>query len=102
MLVKYSEIFFFRPRPQYMAVPGHIPKAQLQPTPDTFNPLHQARDWSHASAVAQATAVKFLTHCARVGTPPNVYMLYFHINSLQCIFLFLLRLPLFHVNYLVP
>ena len=35
----------------------------------SFNPLHQARDRTHASAVTQATAVRFLTQCATVGTP---------------------------------
>ena len=29
----------------------------------SFNPLHQAREWTHASAVTQATAVWYLTHC---------------------------------------
>ena len=33
-----------------------------------FIPLYQARDWTCASAVTQATAFGFLTHCTTVGT----------------------------------
>ena len=36
-------------------------------TPDPFNPLHWARDWSWASAVTWAAAVWVLTHCTKVG-----------------------------------
>ena len=35
----------------------------------SFNPPHQARDRTHASAVTQAAAVRFLTHCNTTGTP---------------------------------
>lgn len=34
-----------------------------------FNPLRQARDWSHTFAATRATAGGFLTHCVTVGTP---------------------------------
>ena len=40
----------------------------------SFNPLHQARDQTHASAVTQTTAVRFLTQCAIVGTPMKVFL----------------------------
>ena len=43
-------------------------------TMDPFNLLHPARDQTHISAVTQATAVGFLTHCTMVGTP-SVYVL---------------------------
>ena len=33
----------------------------------SFNPLHWARDWTHASTVTWAAAVGFLTHCATLG-----------------------------------
>ena len=33
-----------------------------------FNPLHQARDWTHTSTAIWATAVRFLTHCATART----------------------------------
>ena len=39
----------------------------------SYNPLSQARDWIHASAATQATAVGFLTHGATAGTPWIVY-----------------------------
>ena len=42
-----------------------------------FNPLYLAGDGTHASAVTWATAVRFLTHCATVGTfhhPFTVYL----------------------------
>ena len=29
----------------------------------SFNSLHWAKDWTHTSAVTQATVVRFLTHC---------------------------------------
>ena len=35
----------------------------------SFNPLCWAGHWGHASAVTQATAVGFLTHCATVTAP---------------------------------
>lgn len=34
-----------------------------------FNPLYQAWDLTHVSAVTLAAAVRLLTHCATVGTP---------------------------------
>ena len=34
-----------------------------------FNPLHWARNWTHASAVTWAAKVRFLTHLTNVGTP---------------------------------
>ena len=37
--------------------------------PDPFNPLCQARDQTHTSQTTWAIAVRFLTHCAMVGTP---------------------------------
>ena len=39
---------------------------------EPFNPLHWARDWTHASVVAWAAAVGFLIHCAIVGTPEGI------------------------------
>ena len=38
----------------------------------SFNPLCQAADKTHASAVAQATAVEFLMHCVTAGTPGQI------------------------------
>ena len=35
----------------------------------SFNPLCQARDWTHVSTVTQAAAVRFWTCCTTVGTP---------------------------------
>ena len=40
----------------------------------SFNLLHQARDWTLASAVTHATAVIFLTHCTVVGTPSVCFL----------------------------
>ena len=34
----------------------------------SFNPLHWVRGWTCTSTPTQATAVRFLTHCATVGT----------------------------------
>lgn len=39
----------------------------------SFNPLCQARDQTHASAATQPAMVRFLTHCATVGTPNTVF-----------------------------
>ena len=35
----------------------------------SFNPLHQARDWTHTSTGTPATAVRFLTQGTTAGTP---------------------------------
>ena len=35
----------------------------------SFNPLHQAGDWTRTSAAILITAVKFFIHCATAGTP---------------------------------
>ena len=35
----------------------------------SFNPLCQARNWTHPSTVTWATAVRFLTHYTRTGSP---------------------------------
>ena len=34
-----------------------------------FNPLYQARNYTHSSETTQASEVGLLTHCATVGTP---------------------------------
>ena len=39
----------------------------------SFNPLYQAGDWTCASSVTGATAVRFLTHCTTTGTPTEVH-----------------------------
>ena len=39
---------------------------------ESFNPLCQARDWTRASTVTWATAVRFPTHCATAGTPRSL------------------------------
>jgi len=36
---------------------------------DPFNPLGRAGDWTHTSAVTQASAFRLLTHVDTVGTP---------------------------------
>lgn len=41
--------------------------------PGSFSPLHQAGDRTHTSAAAQATAVRFLSHCTAVGTPLRIF-----------------------------
>ena len=40
-----------------------------------FNTLCQAGDWTQASAVTQATAVVFLTHCATTRTHKDFFFL---------------------------
>ena len=55
----------------------------------SFNPLHLARDWTHTSAVAWATAVGSLTHCATEGTPEKTFHIISHI-SIVGVHLFLL------------
>ena len=55
----------------------------------SFNPLHQAGGWNRGSAVTRAAAVRFLTHCAREGTPlfvelTNEWTL--SICSINCVF----------------
>ena len=37
----------------------------------SFNPQHQAGDQTHSLAASWTTAVRFLTHCIRVETPPG-------------------------------
>ena len=54
--------------------PGNESEPQLQAmlscsNAGSFNPLYQARDWTHTSAEIQTPADRFLTHCATVGTP---------------------------------
>ena len=39
----------------------------------SFNPLHQAKDWTRTSTAIQAAAVGFLTHCTAAGTPIFVF-----------------------------
>ena len=48
--------------------------------PDPLTPLYWARDWTHASAVTQATAFRFLTHCATAGTSHDFWyeLIYLH------------------------
>ena len=71
-----SSFFFFMGHLQHMEVPRPGVESELQvwPTlqlqqPRSFNPLHWAWDWTCTSAVTQATAVRFLTHCTTAGTP---------------------------------
>ena len=58
-----------------MEVPGTGTESELQRNLHhsygnvSFNTLHQAGDPTCASAVNQVTAMRFLTHCATVGTP---------------------------------
>ena len=40
-----------------------------------FNQLGWARDWTHISIVIWATAVCFLAHCAKVGTPVGRFLI---------------------------
>ena len=40
---------------------------------ESFNSQCWARDWTHASAAIQGTAVRFLTHCTTVTTPMAAY-----------------------------
>ena len=55
--------------------------------PGSFNPLHQAKDWTHASAANWASAVGFLTHCTTAGTPPFlIFNLSGYIYSIFLIF----------------
>ena len=42
----------------------------------SFNPLHQARDWTNASTVTPAAAVGFWTHCATRWTPNMNFLIY--------------------------
>ena len=39
----------------------------------SFNPLFWAGEWTHATTVTRAAAVRFLTQWATVGTPENSY-----------------------------
>ena len=41
----------------------------------SFNQPSQAGDWTYNFTVTQATAVCFLTHCARAGTPRISFLL---------------------------
>ena len=54
-----------------MEVPGH-PRHSFS-NAKSFNTLGQARNWTHASTATWATAVRFLTHCATVGTPKHYF-----------------------------
>ena len=50
--------------------PGIESKPQLWPTPQLQQCwIHRAEHQTHTSAVTWATAVRFLTYCATVGTP---------------------------------
>ena len=48
----------------------------------SFNPLHTAGDLTATSAATQAAAVRFLTHCAQVGTT-RLLLLMKHPNSCE-------------------
>ena len=56
--------------------PGIESEPHLQPapvaTPDPLTPVCQAGDRTHASAVTQAAAVEFLTHCTTARTLTRV------------------------------
>ena len=78
----YSTIILW-PCPRHMEVPR--PGNFLNPScscnlhhsygnTSSFNPLHWARDWTCTSAVAWATAVRFLTYCATVETPLSSHL----------------------------
>ena len=41
----------------------------------SFNPLCQVGDQTHTSTVTPATEVRYLTHCARAGTPKLILIL---------------------------
>ena len=42
----------------------------------SFYPLCQARDRKHASTVTQATTIRFLTHCIKVGTSTYIFKIF--------------------------
>ena len=73
MLYLYFFFFFVFPLwPHTRHVEGPRPETQSKTQlwqPRVFNPLHQARDQTHASAATQAPAVGFLTYCAMAETP---------------------------------
>ena len=73
MLIKANLFYFlFQPKLQHIEVPR--PGIELQllcpscGNAGSFNPLCQARDRTCTSAVIQATAVRFLTHCTTART----------------------------------
>ena len=53
-----------------MEVPGSGSASEgSYSTAGISNPLHQARDLTHASSVTSAATVGILTNCATAGTP---------------------------------
>ena len=42
--------------------------------PNPFNPRWQAWNQTHSSSASQATVVRFLTYCARAGTPQFIFL----------------------------
>ena len=84
---------FYWSCPQHME--GLEPEIESEPhlwpfgNAGSFNSLCWARDWTHASIATQATAVRFLTHYATVGTPVWVFNLPSrHLFSICFIYLF--------------
>ena len=75
--------------PQHMGIPRPRTESepQLRPTPQLqqcqiLNPLCLTGDWTHTSA-----AVRFLTHCATVGTP-ELNFLPIHMEYTLCRIIF--------------
>ena len=58
--------------PWHMEVPGAVICAVIAAMPDPLTHCARPGGRTRASLVTQATAVRFLTHCATVGTPTLV------------------------------